>query len=85
MQFSFHNDSSTVYILDVWKLGLKSFTYTHEETSIKSMLEDESLPKIAYDPRRVIDALHHQGNVTLTNVLDLQVLEVAGTRDIFLS
>lgn len=47
-----------------------------EESGIKVLLEDHTFIKICWDGRMDCDALLHQFNVRIHNILDLQVLDV---------
>lgn len=69
------NDSASVYLFDVKKLGKSAFSDI--APSLKPLLEDPSIRKITFDCRQDSDALYHQFGVTLRGVRELQVLEQA--------
>lgn len=66
---------NTVYIIDVLTLGASSFT-TGTPT-LKTVLEDATIPKYVWDCRNDADALKAHFDVGLAGVLDIQLLEVA--------
>ena len=55
------------------------FEYSYSNVCLKNILEDGRYQKISFDARVTVDALYYAMNITLTNMLDLQILEVAGT------
>merc|ERR1711964_139121 len=80
-QFCCYIDPCTVYVLDVYKLGKEAFTMTNKNgMSVKSILEDEGIRKIWFDPRNDVDALYHQFGVESRGIFDLQLAEVAERR-----
>lgn len=80
-QFCCYIDPCTVYVLDVYKLGKEAFTMTNQQgMSVKSILEDESIRKVWFDPRNDVDALYHQFGVQPHGIFDLQIAEVAERR-----
>jgi hypothetical protein len=72
VQFVIGNDPSTVYVVDVHKLGNNAFTFTTKKgTSIRSILQDQSVRKISFDPRNDVAALAHLIDIDLKGILDL--------------
>lgn len=67
---------SLIYVVDVLKLGGER-TFSTEEPSLRSVLEDSGIKKVMFDCRTDSDALKHQFDVTLAGVLDLQVFDQA--------
>jgi exonuclease 3'-5' domain-containing protein 1 len=67
--------SNTVYIIDVLTLGPSAFTVG--TPTLKSVLEDATIPKYIWDCRNDADALKAHFNVGLGGVLDIQLLENA--------
>ena len=51
--------------------------FSKDAPSFRSLLEDKSITKITFDCRSDSDALFHQFGVTLSGVLELQVLDQA--------
>ena len=60
----------TVYLFDVLELGKDLFS-----VGLKDVLESRNIYKYMYDCRFDSDSLYHEFNVTLTNVLDMQIFE----------
>ncbi|RVD81593.1 uncharacterized protein DFL_009450 [Arthrobotrys flagrans] len=74
-----------IYIIDIHTLGNVAFTTpssTDASVTLKSILEDPSIPVVFYDIRSDNDALYHHFNIHISNVIDLQLYELA-TRDGF--
>ncbi|KAJ7769697.1 ribonuclease H-like domain-containing protein [Mycena maculata] len=71
-------ESSTIWLVDVVVLGTSAFGEVGPKgQSLKTILEDSSIKKLFFDVRNDSDALFNLFGVTLTNVYDLQLLEVA--------
>ncbi|KAB8346002.1 hypothetical protein FH972_023054 [Carpinus fangiana] len=69
---------SHAYLIDICGLDSAAFSTpcsTHE--TLKSVLEDATIPKVFFDVRNDSDALHAHFRVKLAGVQDLQVMEVA--------
>ncbi|KAF3170945.1 hypothetical protein TWF225_010684 [Orbilia oligospora] len=69
-----------IYILDIHTLGQSAFTtpsLINPLTTLKTVLEDPSIPIVCYDIRSDSDALYHLYSVYISNVVDLQLYEVA--------
>ena len=78
VQLSLSTDPSTVFIVDVIKLGHNAFDVsTHAGISVRRILEDPLIRKVFFDPRHDVDALYHQFEIAPQNVFDLQIAEVA--------
>jgi exonuclease 3'-5' domain-containing protein 1 len=71
--------SNTVYIIDVQTLGESAFTTTAGDstTALRTVLEDESIPKVFFDVRNDNDALYAHFGIMLAGVHDLQLMELA--------
>jgi hypothetical protein len=81
VQLTCSDDPSLVYVLDVHMLGKRSLMMqTPNGTSMKSLMEDENIRKVWFDPRNDIDALWHQFGIMPRGVFDLQIAEVADRR-----
>ncbi|KAG8992270.1 hypothetical protein FRB90_001052 [Tulasnella sp. 427] len=68
------------YLVDVTTLGEASFTTEGESTpgkTLKSLLEDKSVPKVLFDCRNDSDALYNLYKVDMAGVVDLQLMELA--------
>ena len=65
-----------IYVIDVQLLGGDT-VFSKDTTSLRSLLEDESKQKLAFDCRADSDALYHQFDVTLRGTIDLQVFDQA--------
>lgn len=69
---------SQVYLIDVFTLGEKAFLITsNKKTSLKTILEDHSIPKVFFDVRNDSDAMFSHYGIRLQCVKDLQVMELA--------
>eukprot|EP00929_Paragymnodinium_shiwhaense_P123798 TRINITY_DN9807_c0_g1_i1.p1 TRINITY_DN9807_c0_g1~~TRINITY_DN9807_c0_g1_i1.p1 ORF type:complete len:510 (+),score=86.28 TRINITY_DN9807_c0_g1_i1:190-1719(+) len=81
LQMSCSDDPTLVYVLDVFVLGQRTFTLqTPNGTCMKSLLENEQIRKVWFDPRNDVDALYHQFRIMPTGIFDLQLAEVATRR-----
>ncbi|KAK7052130.1 ribonuclease H-like domain-containing protein [Favolaschia claudopus] len=70
--------SERVWLVDIVVLGPGAFEVKGSSNqSLKSILEDRSVKKLFFDLRNDSDALFNLFGVTLANVYDLQLLEVA--------
>jgi hypothetical protein len=74
--------ASQVYVFDILALGPGAFAAepaAHDGTplSLRRILEDVTITKLAWDVRRDSDALSHQFGVCLRGVLDVQLAAVA--------
>ncbi|KAK6514305.1 hypothetical protein TWF506_008701 [Arthrobotrys conoides] len=75
-----------IYIIDIHTLGNTAFTTpssTDASITLKSILEDPTIPVVFYDIRSDNDALYHHFGIQVSNVVDLQLYELA-TRDGFI-
>ena len=67
-----------VYLVDVHVLGARTFEVTtDDETSLKSILESETIFKVFFDIRNDSDALYAHFGINVAGVIDLQVIEFA--------
>lgn len=82
VQMTCNDDPRLVYVLDVHTLGKRAFTMsTPQGTSMKGVLEEQSIRKVWFDPRNDVDALYHQFGIMPHGVFDLQLAEVADRRN----
>jgi len=68
--------NSEIYLFDITVLGSDAFEH-FDNLSLKGFLESKNVKKIMFDPRNDSDALYHQYNISLENVYDLQLADVA--------
>jgi hypothetical protein len=81
VQMTCYENPRLVYVLDVHVLGRRTFTMkTPNGTSMKGLLEEQSIRKVWFDPRNDVDALYHQFGVLPKGIVDLQLAEVADRR-----
>ena len=74
------NTGPRAFIVDVWVLKARAFETPGKESSswtFKKILEDQSIPKFFWDCRMDSEALYWQYGISLTSVIDLQLMEVA--------
>ncbi|KAJ7472401.1 ribonuclease H-like domain-containing protein [Mycena galericulata] len=70
--------ADTIWLVDVVALGATAFEEVGASgQSLKGILEDPFVKKLFFDVRNDSDALYNLFGVTLANVYDLQLLEVA--------
>ncbi|KAJ7182787.1 ribonuclease H-like domain-containing protein [Mycena crocata] len=70
--------SDTIWLIDVVALGASAFEEPGANgKSLKSILENRLVKKLFFDVRNDSDALLNLFGITLANVYDLQLLEVA--------
>jgi len=62
-----------IYLIDLMKLGGEEVFVKGE---LRDILQSDQILKLAYDVRMDSDALFHQHNVLIKNVLDLQILDI---------
>mmetsp|Transcript_118496 Transcript_118496/g.287560 ORF Transcript_118496/g.287560 Transcript_118496/m.287560 type:complete len:496 (+) Transcript_118496:167-1654(+) len=81
VQLTCSDDPRLVYVLDVHVLGKRAFTMpTPQGTSMQSLLEEQNVRKVWFDPRNDVDALYHQFGIAPRGIFDLQLAEVADRR-----
>ena len=68
---------SAVYLVDIHILGPSAFDTEWSGSTLRSVLECESTPKVFFDCRNDSDALYAHFGIALQNVVDVQLLEVA--------
>lgn len=82
VQMTCSDDPRLVYVLDVHVLGRRAFSMqTPQGTSMKGLLEEQSIRKVWFDPRNDVDALFHQFGIMPKGIFDLQLAEVADRRN----
>ena len=75
----------SAYLFDVQAMGRACFEMVSDASvtngrNLKSVLEDPKVVKLMFDCRVDSDALFHQHGVSLTNVFDVQLADVAARR-----
>ncbi len=74
----FHSPQNRVFLIDIFILREAAFdTANSSGTTLRSILESPIIPKVFFDVRNDSDALFAHFNVSLQNVHDIQLLEVA--------
>lgn len=74
----FHLPQNRVFLIDVFLLQEAAFhTANPSGTTLRSILESPTIPKVFFDVRNDADALYAHFKVLLQNVHDVQLLEVA--------
>ncbi|KAH7370760.1 domain-containing protein 1 [Rhexocercosporidium sp. MPI-PUGE-AT-0058] len=71
--------SNTTYLIDITTLSHLAFTTpsrTHPTTTLQSILQSPSIPKVFFDVRNDSDALFSHFHITLAGIIDLQLLEL---------
>lgn len=69
------------YVIDIHTLGNEAFcTPGKTGTTLKDILESESIPKVFFDVRNDSDALFSHFGIKLAGIQDLQLMEVATRR-----
>jgi exonuclease 3'-5' domain-containing protein 1 len=77
--------ANRTYLIDIHTLGQDAFrTPGKNGTTMKDILESESIPKVFFDVRNDSDGLFHHFGIKLAAIQDLQLMEVA-TRRMLLS
>lgn len=72
------NPLHKTYLIDVWKLGGSAFSVTNQnQTSLKTILESPSIPKVVFDVREGSEGLFSHFEIKLQGIKDLQVMELA--------
>ena len=73
---------NTIYLIDVHNLGATTFSTLatpESDTTLKSLLESPSIPKVFFDVRNDSDALFAHYAIDLKCITDLQLMELATT------
>jgi exonuclease 3'-5' domain-containing protein 1 len=67
-----------IYLVDIHTLGSSAFsTLSASGTTLKSILEDETIQKAFFDVRNDSDALYSHFGIHLAGIQDIQLLELA--------
>ncbi|KAF9051874.1 ribonuclease H-like domain-containing protein [Panaeolus papilionaceus] len=75
------NKSTTVWVIDITTLGREAFDHTTaDKQSLRAVLQSSASRKLFYDVRNDSDALFSHYGVSLEDVYDIQLLDVAGKR-----
>lgn len=74
-----------VYLIDIYRLGKTAFSTTNSSaTSLKTILESPTIPKVTFDIRNDSDALFSHYQISVDGIKDLQLMELAtrkGSKD----
>lgn len=80
MQLLVHPATQT-HLIDIHTLGKEAFSTLGETgTTLKDILESESIRKVFFDVRNDSDGLHHHFGIKLGGIQDLQLMELATRR-----
>jgi len=75
-----------IYLIDIHRLGKTAFSTTNRSaTSLKTILESPTIPKVIFDIRNDSDALFSHFQISVNGIQDLQLMELAtrkGSKDI---
>ena len=72
-----------VYLIDIHRLGNTAFSTTNRSaTSLKTVLESPTIPKVIFDIRSDSDALFSHFQISVNGIQDLQLMELATRRDV---
>ena len=71
---------SSTFLVDFVVLGKDAATLTHQNISLKSLLESPGIKKVIFDPRKDSLALYFQYEIAMKNVICLQLMEAACRR-----
>ncbi|KAK2855726.1 hypothetical protein FQN49_004902 [Arthroderma sp. PD_2] len=67
-----------VYLIDIYRLGDIAFsTINAASTSLKTILESPTIPKVIFDVRSASDALFSHYGLSVDGIHDLQLMELA--------
>ena len=70
-----------IYLIDIHRLGKIAFSTTNSRaTSLKTILESPTIPKVVFDIRNDSDALFSHFKISVDGIHDLQLMEL-GTRN----
>jgi exonuclease 3'-5' domain-containing protein 1 len=71
-----------VYLIDIHILGTTAFTTagTNGQTTLKTILESTSIPKVCFDVRNDADALYAHFHIALQCIHDIQLMENASRK-----
>ena len=74
----YQSEEDHVYLVDVHTLGAAAFSTTATDgiTTLKSVLENSSIPKAFFDVRNDSDALYNLYSIYLCGVVDVQLMEL---------
>lgn len=74
-----------IYLINIHRLGKTAFSTTNSSaTSLKTILESPTIPKVIFDIRNDSDALFSQYEISVDGIKDLQLMELAtrkGSKD----
>jgi exonuclease 3'-5' domain-containing protein 1 len=67
-----------IYLIDIHRLGRTAFSTTNNSaTSLKTILESPTIPKVIFDIRNNSDALFSHFQISVDGIKDLQLMELA--------
>lgn len=74
-----------IYLINIHRLGKTAFSTTNSSaTSLKTILESPTIPKVIFDIRNDSDALFSHYEISVDGIKDLQLMELAtrkGSKD----
>lgn len=74
-----------LYLIDIHRLGKAAFSTTNSSaTSLKTVLESPTMPKVIFDTRNNSDALFSHFQISVDGIEDLQLMELVtrkGSKD----
>mmetsp|Transcript_7913 Transcript_7913/g.18536 ORF Transcript_7913/g.18536 Transcript_7913/m.18536 type:complete len:524 (-) Transcript_7913:82-1653(-) len=77
LQIAIIDERTHVYVIDVMELGPKAFDLQLlDRFSLRSVLENQAIRKVWFDPRRDVDALYNQFSITPAGIFDVQIAEI---------
>jgi exonuclease 3'-5' domain-containing protein 1 len=67
-----------IYLIDIHRLGKTAFSTTNSSaTSLKTILESPTIPKVIFDIRNDSDALFSHYGISVDGIKDVQLMELA--------
>jgi exonuclease 3'-5' domain-containing protein 1 len=70
-----------IYLIDIHRLGKTAFSTTNSSaTSLKTILESPTIPKVFFDIRNDSDALFSHFQISVDGIKDLQLMELASRK-----
>jgi exonuclease 3'-5' domain-containing protein 1 len=70
-----------IYFIDIHRLGKTAFSTTNSSaTSLKTILESPTIPKVFFDIRNDSDALFSHFQISVDGIKDLQLMELASRK-----
>jgi exonuclease 3'-5' domain-containing protein 1 len=70
-----------IYLIDIHRLGKTAFSTTNSSaTSLKTIFESPTIPKVFFDIRNDSDALFSHFQISVDGIKDLQLMELASRK-----